>query len=143
MKYKHAMVAVACLLVPVGLLLLLDPARVSDSVGLPQSPELVRDCARYEAAKQGLVRVNGGHVLGVGVLALVLRPVIEHAARKRILIAMLSASSIGIVISLAGLVGGNTTGLIWIPVVLQGTIAALLAAGLYGLRGPRPVDADR
>lgn len=136
MKFKHAMVAVACLVLPVGLLLVMDPTRVSESVGLEQSPQLVRACARYEIAKLDLVRTNGGQVMGIGLLAVFVRSVHDRVARRRILSGMLAAVIVGLLVSLRGLMDANATGLIWAPVALQGLLVAVLLAGLYGQRGP-------
>lgn len=147
MNYRHTLLAVACLVLPVGLLLVLDPARVSDSVGLAQHPELARACSRYEDAKQELVRVNGGHVLGFGLFALFLRPMTDPRSRRLGMGGMLAVASLGLLISIHGLVDRNTTGLIWAPVALQTLLVSVLALGMHGLRRrrpprPRPGDLD-
>jgi len=142
MKYDRVLLCISVILAPIGVLLVLDPAAISDAVGLRQSPGLEKACALYESAKQDLVRINGGHVLGIGVFSWILRSVQDPDSQKRVLQAMFASVLVGTMLSLRSIIGGNTTALIWVPVGIQALILGLLTSGYLRLRESPEVDLE-
>jgi hypothetical protein len=134
MKYERVFLCIAVILLPIGTLLAVDPAAISDVVGLRQMPYLEKACALYEAAKQDLVRLNGGHLMGIGVVSWILRGVQDSNSQRLVLKAFLASAFIGMACSLHALLGGNTTTLIWVPVGIQGLVIGLLVSGIWRLR---------
>jgi hypothetical protein len=143
MKYERVLLCIVIILVPVGTFLVVDPAALSDAVGLRQTPYLERTCALYEVAKKSLVRLNGGHIMGIGVVSWILRGVQDSNSQRLVLKAFLLAVFIGIACSIHPLFNGNSTGFIWIPVGIQCLISGLLVSGIWRLRQTSVSETER
>ena len=119
-----------------------------ENLGDPQPEHLKLLCARYEEAKQDLVRLNismnnritalrriiGSQTLGMGLVAWFLRGVESRTIQKRVLQAMLIVCILSITVTPHTAILQSRRAQDWVPLGLQLIVLGLLVSGLPRLR---------
>jgi hypothetical protein len=80
------------------------------------------------------MRLNGGHLMGIGATSWIMRGVQDSKSQRLVLKAFLVSAIIGMTCSFHALLGGNSTSFIWAPVGIQGLVSGLLISGIWRLR---------
>jgi len=133
MEYRRLLTVVAVVMVVVGTATALSPPFFAAYTGFPVSEEMAQICQQHEQVKMSLVRLNGSMNMGVGLMAWVLRPVLDAGLQKRILLVFLVGTAAGMCCVVMEQFTGTVTGYAKVAVLFNAAVFLLVGSGVVRL----------